>query len=156
MVGAVGVAIALGLGLLAVFKAAGSGAFGGATPMAPGPLPDSVVRALAAAIEAQEGWGISGDVPTRYNNPGDLTDWPGLPAGVNGISLFPTAAQGEYALFEDIQNHAAANPGESLQGWIDTYAPASAGNDPVAYAAAVAAAVGVSPDTTFAQLGANA
>lgn len=151
------IAVALGLGVFIVAEAMGSDGGGGSAPPAPAPvggaLPDSVAQAIAGAISQQEGYGVPGATPTVNNNPGDLRNWGGgYPTDSRGFTIFPDYATGYAALVTDIQNHAAANPDESIEDWIATYAPASDGNNPAAYAAAVAAAVGVDPSTTFSQL----
>jgi hypothetical protein len=62
---------------------------------------------FAAAIANAEGFGISGAIPTRNNNPGDLKNWPGVPADPNGYSVFPSAQAGWDALQQQLDSIAA-------------------------------------------------
>ncbi len=148
--GAIGVAVAL---IAAIWLVGNAGGFAGLGGDVAGALPATVATAIAQAIGQQEGFGVAGARPTRNNNPGDLRNWPpGYPTDDAGFTIFPNAETGWAALEQDIQEHAAGNPGQSLQTWIGEYAPASDGNDPIGYAASVAAAVGATPETTFQEL----
>lgn len=97
---------------------------------------------VAQTIQKIEGW-FPGSLSYRNNNPGNLR-----PAGqpgctpVNGFCSFPTYDDGYQALVRDLQ--AKANRGMTIQGAINVYAPASDSNDPVSYAAQLAAANGLS------------
>src|SRR5215469_16040434 len=57
---------------------------------------------FAAAIAAAEGFNTPGSIPATHNNPGDLVNWPGVPADANGYSIFATAADGWNALQEQL------------------------------------------------------
>ena len=119
---------------------------------------------LALAISHEEGFFAPVIVgapnrPQRNHNPGDLRDWPGYPADEGGFSIFPDDATGWEKLKLNLTNHAARNPQQTIseyiggdgKGWPG-YAPASDGNDPVAYAEAVAREMGVTPETRFEEL----
>lgn len=65
--------------------------------------PQTVID-LAKAIAHAEGFGISGTVPTRAHNPGDLKipNWNGAVTGSEGISVFLTDEQGWTALYDQL------------------------------------------------------
>lgn len=125
----------------------------------------SVVFKIAEVIANEEGWGGtlsdgSPNRPTRNNNPGDLKPpngagnfWAGQ-VGVDseGFAIFATANDGWAALMTNIRAHIARHPGQTILQWIESYAPASDGNDPASYAAAIAAAVGSSVQTALGDL----
>lgn len=106
----------------------------------------TVVEALAQAIATAEGFFVSGSLSQRSNNPGDLTD-------ANGsIEVFPTASDGWNALRRQVESMFDGssrfyNPSMSLADIGQIYA----GGDP-AWSSNVAAALGVSVDTTLNQL----
>jgi hypothetical protein len=110
---------------------------------------------LIAAIEQREGFGIPGALPTRINNPGDLifahqhNAIPHAVAGKDGktriYAAFLTLADGLNAL--RIQICLNASRGDTLAQFIGRYAPASDGNDPTSYLAAVMRALGVTDAT---------
>ena len=124
-------------------------------------MTDDNISTMARAIAQQEGFGVPGARPTRNHNCGDLRGWPGYPVDEGGFSIFPDDETGWAKLREDIGNHANRWPGQSLgafvggdgtiNGWTG-YAPASDSNDPVAYAAALAKALGCEVSTTFCEL----
>ena len=128
-------------------------------------MTEANLEAMAAEIARQEGFGPPDARPTRNHNPGDLRNWPGYPADAEGFSIFPDAATGWAKLREDLTNHAARWPGQTLLAFIagngvlappsavwPGYAPASDSNDPVSYAAGLASALGVTPETRFNEL----
>jgi hypothetical protein len=80
--------IAIGLGALVLVKSAS--------------VP-SGVQALAQAIALAEGWGLSNDIGTARNNPGNLTD------GTGQIRTFDTVDQGWSALYELLQRITAGS-----------------------------------------------
>jgi hypothetical protein len=57
---------------------------------------------FAAAIAQAEGYNVAGSRPQRNNNPGDLTNWPGVPTDAGGYSVFPDAQSGWNALEQDL------------------------------------------------------
>ena len=95
--------------------------------------------------------------PQRNNNPGDLRGWPGFPMDGGRFSKFPDAPTGWSRLRCNIYNHALTYRNHTLLDWIGGksednwpgYAPATDGNDPVAYSATLAKFVGCSPDDTL-------
>ena len=60
---------------------------------------------LAKAIAVAEGFGVSGAVPTRAHNPGDLKipNWSGATTGQEGITVFPDDETGWNALYAQLQ-----------------------------------------------------
>jgi hypothetical protein len=110
---------------------------------------DSIIHRLARAIAANEGFGLPGTIPTEYNNPGDLTNWPGYPVGSRGqgnITIFPDVATGWAKLYEDLANHIALHPLETLADFGVRYS-----GDPT-YGDRLAAQLGVSPAATLGSL----
>ena len=112
-----------------------------------GPVTPSsnLITSLSNAIAQAEGFNVSGSIPQRQNNPGDLTS-----GGV--IATYPTAQDGWNALYAQVQSmfdgtSSYYNPGMTLAQVGNSYA----GGDPN-WANNVASALGVSPDTTLAQL----
>src|SRR5579862_526367 len=99
--------------------------------------------ALALAIAQAEGFGIPGTKPTRQNNPGDISSG-------GGIATFPTVDAGWAAL--DNQLTLIANGASSYYSPDMTLAQIGAvwANGDPNWASNVANALGVSPDTTFA------
>lgn len=65
--------------------------------------PQTVID-LGKAIAHAEGFGVSGAVPTRAHNPGDLKipNWNGATTGTEGISVFLTDEQGWAALYDQL------------------------------------------------------
>jgi hypothetical protein len=106
--------------------------------------------AMAAAIQQIEGW-FPGSVAYTNNNPGNLiyAGQPGATLGPNGFAVFPTYDAGEQALLNQL--NLDQSRGLTISQEMAKWAPAGQGsNDPVSYANQVAAALGVSPDTTLA------
>lgn len=118
------------------------------------------VQSLAAAITQQEGF-YPGSVSWNNNNPGNLVyaGQPGATPGTGGFAAFDTLADGEAALSGQINLDASrgtdvnGNPTVTLSQFIDSYAPASAGNDTASYIANVSAMTGYSPDAALLSLG---
>ena len=108
---------------------------------------------LAAAIARQEGFGISGAVATRNNNPGNLSSPPsGQWAGQTGVdssgfAVFDNSTDGWSALNKDI----AANSGLTLTQFLNKYAPPSQ-NNTGAYISNVSSWTGASPTDTIADI----
>ena len=113
---------------------------------------------LAEAIAKQEGFGNSGNLPTRLNNPGDLTyqgqagATPYTVIGDDGVSRtfaqFQTPDAGWQAL--DNQLNLDAGRGLTISQEIAKWAPASDGNNPTGYTANVASWTGLDPSTSVA------
>jgi hypothetical protein len=121
---------------------------------APSILDDATVNTIAQAIQQQEGY-YPGSLAYTNNNPGNLifVGQSGAVQGAGGFAKFPDYSTGYRALLNQIQLYASR--GMTIQDMMNVYAPAGQGsNDPTAYAATIAAAVGASPDTPLTDLGA--
>lgn len=113
----------------------------------------NALETFAQAITNFEGQ--PGDLNYRNNNPGNLryAGQPGSTLGPNGFAVFDTWADGMAALQRQIQLDANRNPGWSITDFVNSYAPPSDNNPNNAnYANSIAAALGVSPDTTLGEL----
>jgi len=120
--------------------------------------------AWANAIAQFEGYDSSGSRPQRNNNPGDLK-YAGQPGATgqdsSGFAIFPDAATGFQALYNQLQAYVNEYPDYSLLqimahylGQGSTPASNSQGNA-FTYAQAVASSIGVSTSTTLAELAAG-
>lgn len=134
-------------------------------PDVPNPQSQSgVLQAIAAGIAKFEGANVSGSIPNRLNNPGDITyaavdktatgllgsDSPG-----NGFSYakFDNVQDGTDALLGWIQTHAQAHPDWSFTQFYRYYVTGNANaNNPAVDAAAgsIAASAGIDPASLFA------
>lgn len=116
---------------------------------------------LMLAIAQQEGYGRTGKVPTRLNNPGDLMFAHQANAKPHAI----TGADGKvrtYAEFAKIEDGFAAlrrqiyldrERGLTLAEFVRKYAPASDGNNPSAYMKFLMGELGVdNPDAKLADV----
>jgi hypothetical protein len=113
------------------------------------------LETLKRAIAAREGFGRAHNVPSRTNNPGDLlyrqqrgaTPYPvmGQDGKTRVYAQFRTVADGWAALEAQIRLDAAR--GETLEQFIEKYAPASDANDPASYLSFVMRAVGLQDKT---------
>jgi len=107
------------------------------------------ISTVANTIQTIEGW-FPGSLSYRNNNPGNLTF--ANQAGATPVQVcnpmchtfasFDSYASG-YAALEN-QISLDASRGESIQDFINKYAPASDNNNPTSYAAQIAAATGLS------------
>jgi hypothetical protein len=126
-----------------------SSSSGGATPtnLAGGP-----VQAIALAIAAAEGYGVAGAIPTQANNPGDLVlgDLGHGTMGKQKITVYATAQDGWNALFNEISLwiNGASKYYNSSMSWAQIGAIYAGPGTP--WAANVAAALGVDPNSTLA------
>ena len=125
------------------------------------------MQTLAQLIQTQEVYATPGQTVAgttypngsnsyRDNNPGNLmyAGQSGATQGAGGFAVFPTYDAGLNALYNQINLYSTGACGAcggqplTIQQMADIYAPASQpGNDPVAYANNMAAALGVSPNT---------
>lgn len=128
------------------FTAPLSGATGSAIAMSNSTNP---LDQLAQAIGRQEGYGIPGALPTRDNNPGDLTKVGG------GFQQFASPADGFAALYSWLTRHIGAHPDWTFRDLFNFYLRGSTTAPPVddqgdsnIYAQNVAGWLGVSPDST--------
>ena len=111
------------------------------------------VNTIAQTIQTQEGY-YPGSLAYTNNNPGNLiyAGQSGASQGVRGFAKFPDYSTGYQALLNQIQLYASR--GMTIQDMMNVYAPAGQGsNDPVTYAATIAAAVGATPNTPLTDLG---
>ena len=122
------------------------------------------VSQLASAIQNYEGYyppgtsagGVSypqGSLAYRNNNPGNLRPGSlavGATGSNGGYAVFPNYQAGWNALLGLIQS--STYYGDTLSQFFQTYAPAADNNNPAAYAAGVAAQLGVDANTPISQL----
>jgi hypothetical protein len=117
-------------------------------------------NAVASAIITQEGTCPSPSNCSN-NNPGNLVyaGQPGATPGPNGFAVFDSYADGYNALLNQLNLYANGTCGmcagqpQTISGTFSIYAPAGQGsNNPTVYAQNVAAALGVSPDTSLASV----
>jgi len=98
----------------------------------------------------------NGSLAYQNNNPGNIryTSYYasnfGATPGVSGYAKFPSYEAGYAALERQITLDAGR--GLTILGMMSKYAPASDGNDPVAYAEAIASSLGVPVDTPVSQV----
>jgi len=121
---------------------------------------DSIVR-FANAIARAEGYFVSGSIPQRANNPGNLVI-PGWPVdktlGVERISVFPTIEEGWNRLYKQLQLIASGRSSVytdldmTLVQMGQKWAPGGANNVPGAWAYNVAQGLGVSTSTPLRAL----
>ena len=102
---------------------------------------------VANAMVQQEGYNAS---LAPLNNPGNLIyagQSGATPVTVGGTTWasFPSYDAGYQALLNQISLDASR--GETISQFTAKYAPAASGNDPVTYAANIAAATGLTPDS---------
>jgi hypothetical protein len=122
------------------------------------------VSSLASAIQNYEGWfppgspGYpQGSLSYRNNNPGNLRPGSlavGATGSNSGYAVFPSYQAGLAALIGLIQSNQYY--GDTLTQFFQTYAPSADNNNPAAYAAGVAAQLGVDANTPISQLEAGA
>ena len=104
---------------------------------------------LAQLIAKREGFGITGDLPTRQNNPGDLRHAPGEahPADApNSVGSFDTPAEGWAALERQLELY--AQRGMTVGQAIACYAPPTE-NDSAEYLQFICDGLGCTPETTM-------
>jgi hypothetical protein len=80
----------------------------------------------------------------RLNNPGNLRSWKGAPT-VNGFAQFPSLGVGLAAMVQQLALYGQRG-NNTISGIINTYSPASDGNDVPAYIADVAKRTGFAPN----------
>jgi hypothetical protein len=102
---------------------------------------------LADAIAHQEGFYVTGSLPQRQNNPGDLRHAPDENHDFdhpNGIGWFTTPAQGWAALERQLRLYAGRNM--TLEAAIYEFAPPDDNNDTPRYLNSICDALGCSAD----------
>ena len=107
------------------------------------------IQDLATAIMKAEGGDVSGSVPNRANNPGDLKLGDLGQGTINGVTVFPDFATGFAALQKQVGSMVDGSskyydPSQTLADVGNTYS----GGDPN-WAKNVANFLGVTPDTTL-------
>jgi len=114
-------------------------------------LAPSQTATIASTIQQVEGY-YPGSLAYQNNNPGNLVyvGQTGASPGAGGFAQFPSYSAGLQALDDQIQLYAAR--GMTISQMMNTYAPASAGNNPTAYANQIAGALGVDPSTSLLDL----
>ena len=118
-------------------------------------LVEPVIQTMALAIQDWEGW-YEGSRSWRNNNPGNLK-YAGQPGAISkdeeGHAIFDSYQSGWNALIRQLEaaffgTSKVYKPSFSLYEFFHVYAEANSEN----YARAVAAALGVPPETTLAEL----
>lgn len=105
------------------------------------------IDTMASTIQQIEGY-YPGTVAYANNNPGNLifVGQPGATAGAGGFAKWGSYAEGYQALLDQLNRDAGR--GLTISQEMAKWAPAGQGaNDPVSYAAQIAAAEGVAVDT---------
>ena len=107
------------------------------------PEPKTFIHNLCRAIATGEGFFVSGSLPSRMFNPGDLRAAPWLVGAkvVNGFVKFDNLGLGIAGLYHQVALDVAR--GYSLRKLIYTYAPPSDGNDSENYLKETARRVGI-------------
>lgn len=141
--------LAVGLGTL-LTGAAGGFSGGGVLQT----ISDSAVQAIAKAIALAEGFYVSGSIPQRANNPGDLVEGDiGNGTLGAGITVFATPEDGWNALYNQVS--------KMLNGTSHIYSPNMTiaqvagkytATQQTAWANNVSGSLGVSPDTTLSDI----
>jgi hypothetical protein len=100
------------------------------------------IDAVAQAIQQQEGY-YPGSLAYTNNNPGNLryAGQASATQGAGGFAAFPDYAAGYQALLNQISLDASR--GLTILQFTSKYAPAADGNNPNAYAVAIANATGL-------------
>lgn len=114
-------------------------------------LQPAQTQTIASTIQQVEGY-YPGTLAYTNNNPGNLVyvGQAGATPGAGGFAKFPSYDAGLQALDDQIQLYAAR--GMTISQMMNTYAPASAGNNPTAYAQTIANSLGVDPNTSLLDL----
>jgi hypothetical protein len=108
------------------------------------PAAPANVQAIATAIATAEGGLTPGTFPYRTNNPCDIFVG-GSTAGYSSMDAGWNACYNQINLILSGQS-SIYTPDESIEDIAQSYAPASAGNNPSAWAANVASVLGISPN----------
>ena len=117
-----------------------------------GTLPGSKTKSIAKAIAHAEGFGISGALPTRTHNPGDLKAGDVGNGQTNGKTIFASDTDGWNALYKqiDLMISGKSNYYQPSDSWrriaqIWTGDP----SDYVNWMSTVTDDLGVDPDSTL-------
>jgi hypothetical protein len=114
--------------------------------MVTGNWPD-IVKRFAEAIASAEGYFISGSVPNRRNNPGDLSD-------ASGVIQYPTPEAGWQALYHQVNLMFFGDPSQTRynSSMTITQVAQTYAENWQNWAQNVAGYLGVSPDTKLSDL----
>lgn len=120
-------------------------------------LPQNVLSTIASTIQQVEGY-YPGSLAYINNNPGNLiyVGQSGASPGQGNVNSTPFAKFSSYqdglnALYSQIQIY--ANQGLTITQMMQKYAPGDDPvNNPTSYAATIAAALGVTPDTLLTNI----
>jgi hypothetical protein len=124
------------------------------------PAPSPAMRLLGEAIARAEGFFVSGSIPDRANNPGNLKigTVSGLQPLSNGISVFPSRDAGWAALYRQLGLIATSKSKVYTSGPLTTiremgnkWAPGGIENVAGQWASSVAKILGVSVDTPLSR-----
>jgi len=119
--------------------------------LTPTSSPGGAVQAIALAIAAAEGFGVPGAIPTLANNPGDLVlgNMGYGTMGTQEITVYATAEDGWNALYGQIQKwiNGTSKYYNPSMTWGQIGAIYAGSGTP--WAANVAAALGVDPNSTL-------
>lgn len=142
-------------------------------PVQPAQPADALLRFIGKAIARAEGYGPAGNIPTDAHNPGDLMlgkrfDITVTHKGqqctgtINGVTIYPKAdpdcdiddlEDGWGALYREIRLMLTGRSHIYQAGWtITRISEAYTHTDPEAWAATVAEALGVTPETPLNQV----
>lgn len=122
-------------------------------------VPNSAAQKIAKAIATAEGFYVSGSLPQRANNPGDLELGDKGWGVLNGKTIFPSASQGWQALYGIVQgwldgSSKIYSPDWTIQDVANEYVGGQQNptTDSIAWASNVADTLGVSTDTPIGQV----
>ena len=112
---------------------------------------------LMLAVAKAEGYGIPGAIPTRANNPGDLTrslgfSTTGETLGSAGVMVFTTRDDGWGALDRQFSLIQSGHSIHKLTDTILSFAHSYTATEQAVWAANVAREMGVDPNTTLDQI----
>jgi len=124
-------------------------------------ISEQFIQRMSEAIADEEGFGIPDSVPTRASNPGDLTDDKDVGLGViqtsgpagAGITIYATPADGWAALARKLRRMLSGASEVYLLSMSIEEVGMKWSDDPN-WGKNVAAKLGVTPDTTLAELAA--
>jgi hypothetical protein len=114
----------------------------------------ATLQDLMNSIAKMEGWGVSGSIATRNNNPGNLRSGVGQIGSENTVSgtfaTFATPADGWAAL--QYQVELDSSRGMTLRDFIYKYAPPTE-NNTSSYLNSLVSDLGISADSSLSDIG---
>lgn len=121
--------------------------------------PSGPVQKIAKAIAIAEGFYVSGSLPQRANNPGDIEQGDIGYGTIDGKTKYPSASQGWQALYAQVQamldnSSAIYGPSWTIQDVANEYVSGQSHNTSSSadWAENVANALGVTVDTQIGQI----